>query len=47
MLDSACVVLVLLWLTGMLTGFLAGGAIHVLLAIALILLILRGRIAAG
>lgn len=41
MLWTIAVVLVALWLLGMLTAFTAGGLIHVLLVIAIIVVLLR------
>ena len=41
MLWTVLVVLVVLWLVGNLTAYTAGGLIHLLLVIALIVLVLR------
>lgn len=41
MLWTICVVLVVLWLLGMLTAYTAGGLIHILLAVALVILVIR------
>jgi hypothetical protein len=41
MLETIAVVLVILWLLGLLTGTTAGGFIHALLVIALVVVVLR------
>jgi hypothetical protein len=41
MLWTICVVLVILWLLGLVTGTTMGGLIHVLLVIAIIVLLVR------
>lgn len=41
MLETVIVVLVVLWALGYFGGFVAGGLIHALLVIALIVLIIR------
>ena len=41
MLYTIAVVLILLWALGLLTSFTAGGLIHVLLVIAVIVVLLR------
>ena len=41
MLWTICVVLVVLWALGMATSYTAGGLIHVLLVIGLIVLVFR------
>lgn len=41
MLLTLCVILVILWLLGLLTSYTAGGLIHILLVVALIVLLLR------
>jgi hypothetical protein len=41
MLLTICVVLLVLWLLGMVTSYTAGGLIHILLAIALVVLVIR------
>ena len=41
MLWTICVVLLVLWALGMATSYTAGGLIHVLLVIALIVLVFR------
>lgn len=41
MLWTIAIVLVALWLLGMLTAFTAGGLIHMLLVIAIIVVLLR------
>ncbi len=41
MLNTVIVVLVILWLLGALGGYAFGGAIHILLVIALIVIIVR------
>jgi hypothetical protein len=39
MLWTICVVLVILWLLGLISGYTMGGVIHVLLVIAIIVLV--------
>ena len=41
MLYTIAVILVLLWLAGLLTSYTAGGLIHALLVIALVVIVLR------
>ncbi len=41
MLYTIAVVLVILWLLGLMTGTTAGGLIHILLVIAIIVVLLR------
>jgi low affinity Fe/Cu permease len=41
MLWTICMILVVLWVLGMLTSFTAGGLIHLLLAIALVVMVVR------
>jgi hypothetical protein len=41
MLWTLCIVLLVLWALGMATAYTAGGLIHVLLVIALIIMVFR------
>lgn len=41
MLYTIAVVLVILWLLGLVTSFTAGGLIHILLVIAIVVILLR------
>jgi hypothetical protein len=41
MLETIIIILVVLWALGYFGGFVAGGIIHVLLVVALVVLILR------
>ena len=41
MLETIAVVLVILWALGMVTSYTAGGLIHILLVIAIIVVLLR------
>jgi hypothetical protein len=41
MLETIAVILVILWLLGLVSGYAMGGFIHVLLVIALIVVVLR------
>jgi hypothetical protein len=41
MLETIAVILVLMWLLGMGTGYAMGGLIHILLVIAVIVVLLR------
>ena len=41
MLNTLLILLLVLWALGMLTSYTAGGLIHVLLVVALIVLVLR------
>ncbi len=41
MLWTICVVLIILWLLGLVTGTTMGGLIHVLLVIAIIVILVR------
>ena len=40
MLWTICVILLILWLLGLVSGYTMGGAIHVLLVIAIIVLVI-------
>ena len=41
MLWTICVILLVLWALGMVTSYTAGGLIHILLAIGLVVLVIR------
>lgn len=41
MLWTIFIVLIVLWLLGMLTGYAAGGLIHLLLVIAIVVVLIR------
>ena len=41
MLWTICVILLVLWLLGFVSGYTMGGVIHVLLVIAIIIVLLR------
>jgi len=41
MLWTICVILIILWLLGFITGYTMGGVIHVLLVIAIIVVLVR------
>ncbi len=41
MLWTICVILLVLWALGMLTSYTAGGLIHILLIVALVILVIR------
>ena len=41
MLWTLCVILLVLWALGMATSYTAGGLIHILLAVALVVLVIR------
>lgn len=41
MLWTICVILLILWLLGLVTGYTIGGFIHVLLVIAIIVVLFR------
>ena len=41
MLWTICVILLVLWLLGMVTSYTAGGLIHILLVIALVVMVIR------
>jgi hypothetical protein len=41
MLETIAVILVILWLLGLVSGYALGGFIHVLLVIALIVVVVR------
>ena len=41
MLWTICVILLLLWLLGLVSGYTMGGVIHVLLVIAIIVIVVR------
>jgi len=41
MLWTLCVILVILWLLGMLTSYTAGGLVHILLVIAIVVALIR------
>jgi len=46
MLWTICIILLILWALGMVTSFTAGGLIHILLVIALVVIVinlLQGR----
>jgi len=46
MLCTICIILLILWALGMVTSFTAGGLIHILLVIALVVIVinlLQGR----
>ena len=42
MLWTICVILIVLWLLGLVTGTTMGGLIHILLVIAIIVVLVRG-----
>ncbi len=41
MLETIAVILVILWLLGLVSGYVMGGFIHILLVIALIVIVVR------
>lgn len=41
MLYTIAVILIIMWLLGMVTSFTAGGLIHILLVIAIVVILLR------
>ena len=41
MLETIAVILVILWLLGLVSGYALGGFIHILLVIALVVIVLR------
>jgi hypothetical protein len=41
MLWTICVILLVLWLLGMVTSYTAGGLIHILLVVALVVMVFR------
>jgi len=41
MLWTICVILIILWLLGLVTGTTMGGLIHILLVVAIIVLLVR------
>lgn len=41
MLNTIIVVLIVMWLLGMVTAYTAGGLIHILLVIAIVVVLLR------
>jgi hypothetical protein len=41
MLWTICVILLILWLLGLVSGYTMGGVIHVLLVIAIIVIVVR------
>ena len=41
MLWTLCVILLVLWALGMVTSYTAGGLIHILLVIALVVMVIR------
>jgi hypothetical protein len=41
MLWTICVILLVLWALGMVTSYTAGGLIHILLVVALVVLVIR------
>ena len=41
MLWTLCVVLIILWLLGLVSGYTIGGLIHILLVVAVIVLLVR------
>ena len=41
MLWTICVILLVLWLLGLVTGYTLGGLIHILLVIAIIVVLVR------
>jgi len=41
MLFTICIILVILWALGMVTSYTAGGLIHLLLIVALVVLVIR------
>jgi hypothetical protein len=41
MLWTICVILLILWLLGLVSGYTMGGVIHVLLVVAIIVIVVR------
>jgi len=41
MLWTICVILLVLWLLGLVTGYTLGGLIHILLVVAIIVVLIR------
>jgi len=41
MLETIAVILIVLWLLGMVSGYAMGGLIHILLVVAIIVVLLR------
>jgi len=41
MLETIAVILIILWLLGLVTSYTAGGLIHALLVIALVVIVIR------
>jgi Family of unknown function (DUF5670) len=41
MLWTICVILLILWLLGLVSGYTLGGVIHVLLVVAIIVIVIR------
>ena len=41
MLWTICVILLILWLLGMISGYVIGGFIHILLVIAIVVVLIR------
>jgi hypothetical protein len=41
MLWTVCVILLILWLLGLVSGYTMGGVIHILLVIAIIVVVVR------
>jgi len=41
MLWTICVILLILWLLGLMTGYTIGGLIHILLLVAIIVVLVR------
>jgi hypothetical protein len=41
MLWTICVILLILWLLGLITGYTIGGLIHILLVVAIIVVLVR------
>ena len=41
MIWTICVILLVLWLLGLVSGYTLGGAVHVLLVIAIIVIVVR------
>ena len=41
MLWTICVILLILWLLGLLSGYMIGGFIHILLGIAIVVVLIR------
>ena len=41
MLWTICIILLVLWALGMVTAYTAGGLIHILLAVALVIIVIR------